>query len=201
MGEVQIPESYRNVTFEEFLAGMQEIRESYKEIAESQKETDRIVKESRQDFDRQTKEFNRRFGDFTNRFGEMVEYMVAPNLRTKFKEIGLNFMKANPADIADEENEIYLEIDVLLENTKKAMLVEVKSKLKTEDVKDHIKRLKKMRVYANLHEDKRVFLGAVAGVVMTPLTKKYALEQGLYVVEPSGETFNITSPEGKPKEW
>jgi len=81
------------------------------------------------------------------------------------------------------------------------MLVEVKTKLTTTDVKDHVKRLEKMRVYADLRGDKRAFLGAVAGVVMTPNAKKYALEQGFYVVEPSGETFNITPPNGKPKEW
>jgi len=81
------------------------------------------------------------------------------------------------------------------------MLVETKVTLTTEDVRDHIERLKKMRKYADLHDDKRVFLGAVAGVVMTSYVKKYALKQGFYVIEPSGETFNITSPSGKPKEW
>jgi hypothetical protein len=44
-------------------------------------------------------------------------------------------------------------------------------------------------------------LGAVAGVAMTSQVKKYALKQGFYVIEPSGETFNIISPSGKPKEW
>ena len=58
-----------------------------------------------------------------------------------------------------------------------------------------------MREYSNLHGDKRVFLGAVAGVVMTPYVKKYALLHGLYVIEPSGETVNITPPPNKPKEW
>ena len=81
------------------------------------------------------------------------------------------------------------------------MLVEVKTKLTTEDVKDHIARLEKMRKYADLHGDKRTFLGAVAGVVMTPNVKEYALGQGFYVIEPSGETFNITPPNGQPKEW
>jgi hypothetical protein len=47
------------------------------------------------------------------------------------------------------------------------MLVEVKTKPTTKDVKDHIKRLEKMRKYADLHGDKRTFLGAVAGAVMT----------------------------------
>ena len=81
------------------------------------------------------------------------------------------------------------------------MLVEVKTKLTTEDVKEHIKRIEKIRKYADLHGDKRIFLGAVAGVVMTSNVKRYALKQGFYVIEPSGETFNITPPSGKPKEW
>jgi hypothetical protein len=68
-------------------------------------------------------------------------------------------------------------------------------------VKDHVKRLEKMRVYADLKGDKRAFLGAVAGVVMTANAKKYALAQGFFVIEHSGETFNITHPNGKPKEW
>jgi hypothetical protein len=36
---------------------------------------------------------------------------------------------------------------------------------------------------------------------MTPNEKDYALKQGFYVIEPSGETFNITPPPNKPKEW
>jgi hypothetical protein len=63
--------------------------------------------------------------------------------------------------------------------------------------------LPKMHKYADLHGDKRSFLGAVTGVVMTPNVKDYALRQGFFVVEPSGETFTITEPKGdySPREW
>ena len=81
------------------------------------------------------------------------------------------------------------------------MLVEVKTKPTTKDVKDHVKRLEKMRVYADLHGDKRTFLGAVAGAVMTGNVKEYVLKQGFFAIEPSGETFNIIPPNGQPKEW
>jgi len=177
---------------------MQETDRQIKETAQQQKETDRQMKETGRRID----EFNRRFGDFTNRFGEVVEYMIAPNLRDKFKELDLDFPKANSGTrVDDHKNNIHFEIDVMLENGDKAMLVEVKTKLTTEHVKEHIKRLEKMRTYADLHEDRRSFLGAVAGVVMTSNVKTYALKQGLFVVEPSGETFFITSPDGDPKEW
>ena len=209
--------STESLTFEKVWAMFQEsdkkFKESREEFNRQMKESDKKFQESfqksREEFDRrmeetdrQIKEYNRRFGEFTNRFGEVVEYMLAPNMREKFMELGYDFSKSNSGTrVEDHQNNIYFEIDILLENYRKAVLVEVKTKLTTEYVKEHIKRLEKMRKYADLHDDKRTFLGAVAGVVMTANVKKYALEQGLFVIEPTGETLYITPPNGKPKEW
>jgi len=43
--------------------------------------------------------------------------------------------------------------------------------------------------------------GAVAGIVVEDDEREYALNNGFYLIEPSGENFNITKPHGKPKEW
>jgi hypothetical protein len=193
-------------SFETVWAILQEVGKKQEELAESQKETDRQMKESAARFNREMKEsaarLDKQLGKLGNRMGEVIEHMVAPNLRQKFRELGLNFPQANQnSDVADYDNNIFLEIDVKLENGDKVMLVEVKTKPTTKDVQDHIKRLKKMRVYADLHGDKRTFLGSVAGVVVTANVKEYALGKGLYVIEPSGETFNIIPPNGQPKEW
>ena len=188
MGTIQ---TANPLNFETVWAALMENREQLKE-------TDRIVRETAQ----QMKETDRQLGKLGNRFGEAVEYMIAPNLREKFRELGLDFLQISSGTVvSDYDNKIFFEIDVFLQNGDKAMLVEIKTKLTTEDVKDHIARLEKMRNYADLRGDKRTFLGAVAGVVMTPHVKKYALGQGFYVIEPSGETFNITPPSGQPKEW
>ena len=169
-----------------------------KETAQMKKETDRQIKET----DRQIKEFNKRFGDFTNRFGEIVEHMIAPNLRTKFAELGLVFPKANKeTEISDKENNISLEIDIMLENGEKALLVETKTKPTIQDVKDHVKRLEKMKRYADLHGDKRKFLGAIAGVVLSDNVKEFILKNGFFAVVPSGETFVITPPGKDTREW
>ena len=199
MAEVQtLPDYPRGLDFQQVWAALMENREQQKELRESQKETDRIVKENA----RQMKETDKQLGRLGRRFGEVVEYMVAPNLRDKFRELGYDFPSVTQnSDVSDRKNNISLEIDIKLENGDKAMLVEVKANLTTEDVKDHIERLEKMRRYADLHGDKRTFLGAVAGVVITDNVKEYALKQGFFVIEPSGETFNIISPENKPKEW
>jgi hypothetical protein len=182
-------------SFESVWALFQEVGEKQKETARQLEETKLILKENALDF-------NNRIGALTNLFGEVAEYMVAPKLREKFSEFGLDFPKANPnASVNDKVNNIFLEIDVMLENGDKAMLIEVKTKLTTERINKHIERLEKMRKYANIHGDKRTFLGAVAGVVVTDEVKKCALEQGFYLIEPSGDNFKITPPNGKPKEW
>ena len=213
MGAVQ---TANTATFESFWTALQE-------LTASQKETDRILKENAERSDRRQEETDRQMqeterilrknaeqqektdkvvGKLGKRMGEVIEYMVAPNLRQKFRDYDLYFPSISmDSEVNDVENDLSFEIDVKLENGDKAMLVEVKTKPSTEDVQDHIERLGKMRKYADLHGDKRIFLGAVAGVVMSENVKKYVLKQGFFAIEPSGETFNITPPKGQPKEW
>jgi hypothetical protein len=200
-------------TFESVMAGFREFHEKMNELRESQKETDRqlketerLMKESMKESDqRQEKknaEFYEKLGHFTTLFGEMTEAMVAPKICEKFEEFGLFFPKANPnSRLNDRVNNISFEVDIMLENGEKAMLIEAKTKLTIERIDKHLLRLEKMRKYADLHGDKRTFLGAVAGIVVTDELKNYALSQGLYFIEYAGETFYIAAPKDKPKEW
>jgi len=182
-------------SFETVWAALMENREQIKEISHQIRETDRILKENALDF-------NQRIGHLDNLFGDVAEYMIAPKLCEKFFDFGLNFPRANRnVSVNDKVNKIYLEIDIILENGDKAMLVEVKAKLTEARINGHIERLEKMRKYADLHGDKRAFLGAVAGVVVTEEVRNYALNQGFYLIEPTGDNFIITPPNGEPKEW
>ena len=86
------------------------------------------------------------------------------------------------------------------------MLVEIKANLTISDINKHITRLEKMRKWADLRGDsepkvRRRFLGAVAGIVVEKDEREYALNQGFFLIEPSGEDYTITSPYNKPKEW
>ena len=187
-------------SFETVWAILQEVGIKQEELAESQKETDRIIKENVQQMketDRIVKENAKKIGNLGDRFGEMVEHMVMPGLVKKFRELGFVFTEANPRTIIDdEENNILTEIDITLQNGDKVMIVEVKSKPTTKDIKEHIKRMEIVKARANLRNDKRIYLGAIAGMVFNKIEKTFALKNGFYVVEPSGEEFVITVPEG-----
>jgi len=180
----------RGVTPEEVWAILRENAEQLKVLKDQQKE-------SAQRLDRQ-------LGKLGNRFGEMVEYMVMPNLLEKFGELGFVFEKThNQTVYKDKRNNIITEVDITLENGDWVVLVEVKSKPDIGDIKDHIERMEKVRAYANLRNDRRKLLGAIAGMVMNDNEREFALKNGFYVIEPSGETFKITAPEGvhSPREW
>ena len=188
-------------------------------------ETDRIVKETaelqRQNAEKQgkaldkqekaleeqkrrAKHLDKKLGKLGDRFGEMVEYMVMPNLVRKFRKLGYKYTKANPHTvIADYENKIFMEIDITLEDGDNVMIVEVKSKPSTADITEHIERMEKVRLHADLHDHKRKFFGAIAGMVFNENEKIFALKKGFYVIEPSGDTFSIIVPDGEysPGEW
>jgi hypothetical protein len=185
----------------------QELSKRAAEFDQQQKETDRQLKETDRQLDKRFSELdrqlNKRFGELTNRFGEIVEYSVVPNLVSKFRELNFEFTKAHrDTQIVDRENDIITEVDAFLENGDKVMIVEIKTKLSIREVDDHIERMGKLRKYADLRNDTRIYLGAVAGAVLSENVRVYALKNGFYVIEPSGDSFDIIVPQGNaPREW
>jgi hypothetical protein len=173
--------------------------ETHRELKEMGAETDRRMKET----DRRLKETDRLIGNLGSRLGEVIEHIMSPKLYEKFEELGMCFTHASRNhELKDRNKNRLAEVDVLLENGEYAMAVEVKTRLTTEDVKDHVKRLEILRVVADEHNDRRKYLGAVAGAVVDQKVSDYARKTGFYVIIPAGEAVEIEVPEGfKPRVW
>jgi hypothetical protein len=172
-----------------------------KETDRQMKETDRQMKET----DRQMKETDRKIGELSNRFGELAEHLVAPSIHKRFNELGYHFNAVAPGGyvIRDGENgKVIAEVDILLENDKYIMAVEVKAKTHTKDIEYHVKRLETLRQYRNKHHDTRKIQGAIAGAIFGNTQKQAAIEAGFYVLEQSGDTVKMDIPEDfVPREW
>jgi hypothetical protein len=144
------------------------------------------------------------FEEPANCFEDMVERMSVSNLVKKFAELGLIFTKGGPARITDKEHNLFIETGPFMENGDKVMIVSFLVASDIDDINHRLELMKKLRVYADLHQDRRGYRGAVAGVVFDDSVKNHALQNGLYVLEPSGETFTITEPQSRgytPREW
>jgi hypothetical protein len=185
--------------FQETDRKMQETDRIIKETSQMIKDTDRQLKET----DRQLKETDRKIGKLGGRFGELIEHLIAPNLMEKFNSRGFKFGRAGPNVVFKNPDGTFLtEADFLLEDGDAALVVEVKSKLTIPDVREHVERMEKLRQYADAHGDKRQLLGAVAGAIIPEGVKPFALKNGFYVIEQTGDTVRIDVPEDfVPKKW
>jgi hypothetical protein len=193
--------------FEEFMAGMRDLRKSQEETARQMKETDRKFQETDRKFqetDRKSQETHRAIDRLSSRQGELIEHIVLPNIKEKFNALGYVFTRAGPnVDIATPQGKSLTEVDIFLENGDYVLAVEVKTKPAVEDVQDHVARMEILRRYADEHQDKRKYLGAVAGAIVSDQVRDYALKTGFYVLEQSGDTVKLSSaPEPwKPRTW
>ena len=170
-----------------------EMKERDERFEREMKEKDERLKE----LDRITKENYRAIGKLGNRFGEMVEYIVVPNLKSRFHELGFEFDDPElHRHMGEEKNGTATEVDIFLENESDgyAMVVEVKSTPSTSDIDDHVERIRKIRADAELKGAGREFMGAVAGMVFYDNVKQYALKKGFYLIVPSWDNFTIIAP-------
>ena len=200
MSDVTIPNPEPgSITFEQVWRTLQEAGLRMKE---HEKETQEL-KEQMKETDRRMKETDKRIGDLGNRFGELVEHLVAPSIKEKFRELGFSFDQISEnIRITDSSNNFLAEIDLLLENGDIAIAVEVKSKPSQNDVDQHINRMEVLRRRADKRKDNRKFQGAIAGAIMSHEVSSYAHKAGFYVIEQTGDTVKISIPEGFiPREW
>ncbi len=182
MGEVQIPDYPRGITFEQVWAALMEDRERQKESA--------------REFDQRMKKIQKSIGGLSKTVGTMAENLLVPSLLDKFEKIGFAFQAMSPhRKIKNNDKSIYIEIDAFLENNEQAMVVETKINCKREDVDYHLKRMEKICHHAALINDKRHYYGAIAAAVIDDDTKRYALKNGFYVIELSGKDANIIKPD------
>jgi len=150
------------------------------------------------------KEPGKKIKIFNNYQTDIVRYVLLPCLAKKFREFGFEFAEYRyDIIITDKENNIYTNIDASLGGGDKEMIIEVESEPTTDDIKKHIERMEKIRIHASRYTFKRIHLGAIMGVVINDNEKKFALESGFYLIEPLGEEFFITVPEGEysPRVW
>jgi len=207
--QVQPTTSYDHI-IEKLWASFDEIKEMQKEIVAMQKEKSLYMQETERRINQieiNLEASSMQFGDFENSFGDISEHMTASNLLEKFQELGYDFEEAsNNIKIYNMKGEIKLIIDAYLCNKDISMLIDITTDLTVSVINDHVSLLEKMRKYVdskplNWRGDKHRFMGAVAGIVVNDNARKYASEQGFYLIEPSGKNFNITPPLDKPKEW
>ena len=160
----------------------------FEEVARQSAETDRQIKNT----DYKLKDLAKQVGNLASRWGEFVEGVVAPGCKTIFAERGIPVHEVHRRVERRTDDGRTMEIDILVVNDSAAVLVEVKSKLTVEDVRDHLNRLQNFKSIFIRYADTRV-MGAVAGIVCEENAEQFARNQGLFVIVQSGETICLAN--------
>jgi hypothetical protein len=140
---------------------------------------------------------------YGNRLGEIVEAMLSPGLKEKFKAFGFAFNVSYRDKEVHKDGRFITELDVCLESDREVMVIEIKTKPDIDDIKEHIERMDTLKAFADSVNDKRKYFGAIGGMVFGDNIRNYVLKRGFYSIEPSGEDFDVFAPEGKykPRIW
>jgi hypothetical protein len=193
--KVTLDDLYRYLA-EERKAREETTKERDAEMAKSRKEWDAEMAESR-------KEWNEKMGDLGNRLGDVVEYTFVPDaVMRKFAELGYEIeTAARDYTITGADRHSIAEVDILLQDGDTVILVEIKTKLTKAHIDEHVQRMQKVR--ATKRFEGKALIGAAAGAVVSGETKAYALQQGMYVLEQTGEAIQIMPRDRSfvPRKW
>ncbi len=186
--------------FEEIWKLFAETDLKFKETDLKFKETEQQFRESEQRLEKLFKNTDQKIDRLTGKWGRFVEGMIVPAAEKLFRERGIEINSISQRVKRRRENE-QIEIDILALDTSYAVLIEVKSTLSVDDVKEHIERLEKFKYFFTEYKDRKI-MGAVAGIIIDEGADKYAYRNGLFVIGQTGDNVQILNDNKfKPKEW
>ncbi len=171
-------------------------QETDRRMQERAQETDRRMRET----DRQIQEVNRQLGRLGGQWGLFVENLVAPSCERLFTERGIPVHMVSRRVLKRKDGDT-LEIDVLVVNLGHVVMVEVKSSLRVDDVKELLEDLRRFRHFFPEYADHQLH-GAVAGMRIEEGADRFAYRQGLFVLAQTGDSMRILNDAAfQPKSW
>jgi hypothetical protein len=177
-----------------------------REMAELRKQSDRTdqqIEKTSQEITKltaQVAQTNKQVGGLTSRWGEFVENLIKPAAARLFQEQGID-VHLTALRVTGQDEHGSIEIDILVENTTEVVVIEVKSHLEVRDVKRFLRTLERFKKAFPKHKNDKLY-GAVAGIKIDERVNEYAIQEGLFLIQPAGDSVVIAnSHEFKPRAW
>ena len=143
---------------------------------------------------------NDRFGELTTPWADFVEDRIKPAAARLFKEEGID-VKYTALRVQRSNDLDSIEIDVWVESLTEIVAIEVKSDLKIQNVKHFLEVLAKFKEVFTRLQNYKVY-GAVAGIRIDEKANEYATQEGLYLIEPAGDSVIIANSQNlKRRVW
>ncbi len=165
----------------------EQMKETNEQLAQQFKETDERMAKEWKKTDKKMREV---MGLFTSQWGKMMEALVKPDALRLFQERGIQVnycMRRVEARVGGRN----MELDLLLENGQEVIVLEVKTTLKLDDVKEFMaEELGEFLTFFPRYRNYRIY-GGVAALDVDEGVDKYAYRNGLFVLMVGGGVVQI----------
>ncbi len=175
---------------------LQREQEREKRLEAERRQREKEHKEWEKKWDKALAATNKKVAEVTDVLGLFAEEQVAPAVLRLFSQFDWNLrMVMQRVQITNERGETVAEVDLLLVNDTVSVAVEVKNRLRKDDIDEHLKRIAKMQKYPSRAFAETRLYGAIAAMIAAPSLIEYALKKGLAVIVPSGESVEMRVPD------
>jgi len=181
--------------------------ESKEEFDRSKADFDRRMAESKEEYDRRiakteriAAQANEAVNNLSSRWGKFVENLVAPAVLKLFQERGI-LVERTYQRMKAPRGKQNLEIDIFAVNHDVAIVIEVKSRLTQDHVRKFIHTLEVFKTVFTEYAHHQLY-GAMAGIEIDGDVDKYAENQGLFIIQQSGDSVCISTDRSfVPRTW
>jgi len=184
---------------------IEEIWELFKETDKRFKETDKKMERMSADLDKRFRETDRNLSRlerlFTGQWGKLMESLFEAGITKLFQERGIEVWNVAQR-VRSELDGKGMEIDLLLSGKSDVVLVEVKTTLKVEDVKEFLEDIRRFTVFFPQYKGFHLY-GAVACLRVEEESDKFSYRQGLFVLKVGKEGLCTIAndPSFEPKDF
>ncbi|MGD1855948.1 MAG: hypothetical protein ACFB2W_17035 [Leptolyngbyaceae cyanobacterium] len=170
-------------------------------------EADRRAAESKAEFDERiakseaiAAQANQAVNSLSSRWGRFVENIVAPAALRLFQEQGMAVQEVYQR-VRSARGNRNLEIDILVVDDDVAVAIEVKSRLTQDSIRQVLRSLEQFKQAFPHYASYRLY-GAVAAIEIDKDVDTYAYNQGLFLIQQSGDSVSISNTSDfKPRTW
>lgn len=190
---------------------LEEVWALFRETSQQMKETDRIIKENALADEKRSQELDRRFQAlsqeadkrsretdrklnkledlFTGQWGKLVESLVEGDLVKLFNERGISVRQTAQRVRGTYQGNPW-ELDIVVKNGHEIIIVEVKTTLRPNDVKDFLKKLPQIKLWLTEYKDNTIY-GAMAYLSSVAGAEIMSQNKGLFVIKATGDSAKI----------
>jgi hypothetical protein len=180
------------ITHSEPAPTLEEVWRLFKETDRKMQETDRQIKETAQQMKETDIKLNKLEKLFTSQWGKLVESLVEGALLDIFNQRGIPVQHTSTRNKGNYQGRSW-EVDIVAKNGDAVIVVEVKTTLRPDDVKEFLDKLPHIKTWMREYAGNTVY-GAMAYLSAEAGAEKMAQNKGLFVIKATGDSAYLENP-------